>query len=321
MPLFSVVIPLYNKEKHISDTLTSVFHQTLSDFEVIVVNDGSTDGSLAVVNSLNDPRLSIYTKANGGVSDARNYGIAKAQGDLIALLDADDKWEPEFLQEMQSIIDKYPNCGLYASAFKKLKEHKAILIGDRIPEGTLENFFEIKLKHLIPCSSAVVVPKKVFEDVGGFPVGMIGGEDDYTWSKIAVKYKIAYTPKVLVWYNERFSSANARRGKMDTCKESWFDLYEDGEGSFYRNEYIARKALYAGIRYAYHPNQQRSIEIEKLTRFTVLSKKLWWDLFFLNRLPFVSISLLRHVLPKYKKLKYMVYKLGSDTRASFLQLW
>lgn len=321
MPLFSIVIPLYNKEEHIVDTLTSVFNQTLYNFEVLVINDGSTDGSLSVVNTFNDPRLYIYTKKNGGVSDARNYGIAKAQGDFIAFLDADDRWEPNFLYEMKRIIEKYPNCGLYASAFKKIKKHKAILIGTDIPEGILENFFEVKLKHLLPWTSAIVVPKKVFDDVGGFPVGMIGGEDDYTWSKIAIKYDIAYTPKVLVLFNELFSASTSRLGKMDTCKESWFDIYQKGDGSFYRNEYIARKAIYAGIRYAYHPNQQNSFEIEKLTQFTVLSKRLWWDLFLLNRLPYVSISLLKMALPKYRSFKHQVYKLGSDTWANILQLW
>src|SRR5690606_5467803 len=148
MPLFSIVIPLYNKEKHIAETLASVLGQSFADFEVIVVNDGSTDGSLSAVNAFNDPRLFVHTKENGGVSDARNYGIAKAKGDFIALLDADDTWEPTFLQEMKCLMEKYPDCDLYASAFKKLKKHKAILNGHKIPEEIILNFFEIKLKHL-----------------------------------------------------------------------------------------------------------------------------------------------------------------------------
>ena len=95
--MFSVVIPLYNKEDYIGKTIQSVLHQTYSEFEIIVVNDSSTDRSLKVVESFKDSRIKIYTIPNGGVSIARNYGIQKATHEIIALLDSDDVWEDNYL--------------------------------------------------------------------------------------------------------------------------------------------------------------------------------------------------------------------------------
>ena len=88
MPVFSIIIPLYNKEKYIQNTIESALHQTFTDFEIIVVNDGSTDSSLAIVEQIEDSRIKIFSTKNGGVSKARNYGIEKAQSDLIAFLDS-----------------------------------------------------------------------------------------------------------------------------------------------------------------------------------------------------------------------------------------
>ncbi|MFD2247998.1 glycosyltransferase family 2 protein [Pontibacter ruber] len=313
-PMFSVVIPLYNKEAHVAETINSALSQTYRDFELIVVDDGSTDKSLQIALSITDPRLKVFSKKNGGVSDARNHGIKKSNHQYIALLDADDNWEPGFLAEMKRLIDKYPFCGLYAAAYKKINPVTSTInpvtstiYGNEVQEGIVDDFFKVKLKHHVPWSSAIVINKSVFDNVGGFPVGMIGGEDDYTWAKIATKYNIAFTPKVLAVYKDTCVSHNARLGRIDSCKESWFDLYQ--EGDFYRNEFIARKAIYAGIRYAYSPSRDKSNEIEKQTEFTVLSKKLWWDLYILNRVPYQGLVMWKTMSPRYRKVKHWVKQL------------
>ena len=94
--MFPVVIPLYNKEVYIKNTLNSVLAQTIKDFEIIVVNDGSTDKSAEVVKSLSDPRIRLINQVNAGVSVARNRGINEAKADLIAFLDGDDEWKTKF---------------------------------------------------------------------------------------------------------------------------------------------------------------------------------------------------------------------------------
>ena len=93
--MFSVIIPLYNKQSFIRQTIRSVLRQTYTNFEIIIVNDSSTDNSLLIANQFHDPRIHLYTIPNGGVSLARNYGISMAQGEMLAFLDADDCWEPD----------------------------------------------------------------------------------------------------------------------------------------------------------------------------------------------------------------------------------
>ncbi|MCB0445703.1 MAG: glycosyltransferase family 2 protein, partial [Gelidibacter sp.] len=117
MPFFSVIIPLYNKEKHIKTTLDSVLAQTFNDFEVIIVNDGSTDKSLKIAETFDDKRIHIHTTENKGVSYARNYGVSKSNSNLIAFLDADDYWFPHHLKDLKHLIKKFPNCGLYCKAY------------------------------------------------------------------------------------------------------------------------------------------------------------------------------------------------------------
>lgn len=313
-PLFSVIIPLYNKEKYIGNALQSVLNQTYKNFEVLVVNDGSTDKSLDVVNTFNDTRLKVFTKVNGGVSEARNFGVERAMYEYVALLDADDKWHPGFLKGIIRLINKYPGNGLYASAFEYIKPRGVRIYGDKLPEGIVEDFFKVKLQDSMPSASAVVIKKQVFNEVGGFPVGMVGGEDDFAFSKMAGKFSMVVTPEVLAFRNGEPSTFYSRLGKLDSCKESWFDLYE--EGNFYKNEFIARKAIYAGIRYAYHPHQNKSKEIEEQTRNTVLSKKLWRVLFHLNRLPYIGRVIWRGISQHFQNVKFWSYKL-SKLKTSF----
>src|SRR5690554_2358538 len=107
--MFSVVIPLYNKEKYISLTLKSVLNQSFKDFEILIVNDGSTDRSVEVVKKFDDSRIRLVDQPNAGVSAARNKGIKEAKFDWVAFLDADDRWDVEFLSEIANAIKKYPN--------------------------------------------------------------------------------------------------------------------------------------------------------------------------------------------------------------------
>ena len=107
MPRFSVIIPIYNKEKDVETTIKSVLNQTYIDYEIILVDDGSTDNSLNIVNAIEDDRIQIFTKQNEGVSKTRNYGITKAKAEYIAFLDADDYWYPNHLEILHNLIKKF----------------------------------------------------------------------------------------------------------------------------------------------------------------------------------------------------------------------
>ena len=111
MPFLSVIIPLYNKESYIKNTLRSVLEQNFTDFEIIIVNDGSTDNSLEIVSSFKDERIQVIHQPNSGASSSRNKAIQSAKTQYIAFLDADDFWFPNHLEELVQLIQDFPNCG------------------------------------------------------------------------------------------------------------------------------------------------------------------------------------------------------------------
>lgn len=214
---FSVVIPLYNKERQIAGTLRSVFAQTCADYEIIVVDDGSTDGSAAVVESLHDPRIRLIRQANAGVSAARNLGIAEARGEYIALLDADDEWRPEYLATIADLIRRYPQCDVFATNYSHVDSNGKTFptILRKLPfdgdDGILYNYFEVASVSSPPiCSICITARKEAFQSVGGFPLGIKSGEDLLTWARLAARYKIAYSKKPLAVFNVEGYDRNER---------------------------------------------------------------------------------------------------------------
>ena len=204
--MISIVIPLYNKEKYVLNTLQSVFKQTFQSYEIIIVDDGSTDSSLELVRTIQDARLQIITQENQGVSAARNRGIREATYDYIALLDADDEWQSDYLTAHVNLIQTYPQCSVFACAYNyKYPQgiRPFILNKMHFTEGTgiMQNYFEVASCSNPPlCSSSIVFQKEAILSVGGFPEGIASGEDLIVWAKLAFYYRIAYatTPSATI---------------------------------------------------------------------------------------------------------------------------
>lgn len=205
--MISVVIPLYNKEEQIAHTLQSVFKQTFQDFEIVVVDDGSTDNSVEEVERFDDSRIRLIHQTNAGVSAARNRGIEEARGELIAFLDADDEWMPEYLATQYGLYQKYPECSVYACnyEFRDSEGKVTPTIIRKLPfegeDGVLSNYFEVaSCSHPPLWTSAVVIKKSAIQAIGGFPIGIKSGEDLLTWARLAVSGTIAYSRKSLAMF-------------------------------------------------------------------------------------------------------------------------
>lgn len=216
--MISVVIPLYNKEGQIKKTIDSVLEQSFQNFEIIIINDGSTDKSVDVVQTFTDSRIRLFYQKNQGVSVARNRGVEVAQFDYIAFLDADDEWNVDYLKTQYQLILEYPQCGVFACAYQFILHDGTLrnLILNKLPflgtRGLLENYFEVaSCSHPPLWTSAVIVKKEAFVSVGGFPKGVISGEDLLTWARLAVKYSIAYSLNVVASYilDERYDLEGA----------------------------------------------------------------------------------------------------------------
>lgn len=206
--MISVIIPLYNKEPHIAKTLKSVLDQSFQDFEIIVVNDGSTDNGPAIVKSFPDPRIRIVSQSNSGVAAARNKGIFEARGEFVAFLDADDLWMPAYLESLMNLATQFPDCDVFASSYliREANGNSFSAIIRNLPfdseSGVLSNYFKVAATSNPPIwTSAVMVRHKAITDIGAFPIGVKSGEDLITWARLACRYKIAYVTKALAVFN------------------------------------------------------------------------------------------------------------------------
>ena len=200
---FSVVIPLYNKAPYVRKALQSVFDQTFRDFELIVVDDGSKDDSLTVAKeTLEGSSLDhqLIHQDNAGVSTARNNGVAASHGDFICFLDADDWWEPNFLERMDWLIREYPDAGIYGVNYYIISRGKQ-RVALHIPSTGYINYCDCYRKLQMPLTSiSVAIPQEVFRSMGGFKPHLKLGEDFDLWIRIALTRKVAYLDEPLAYY-------------------------------------------------------------------------------------------------------------------------
>ena len=204
-PFISIVIPLYNKASTIQNTISSVLSQTIQNFELIIVDGNSTDGSFEIASQINDPRIVLFKQHGKGISTARNQGVEKAKSDIVAFLDADDTWEPNFLETILQLTEKYPNAGMYGTAFAVCRNNNPLrtvsLYTDK--EGALLSYFSdfTEAGHPIIITSAFSVRKSAFLAVGGYSETLRVGEDHDLFGKLALQYPVAYSPKICSRYN------------------------------------------------------------------------------------------------------------------------
>ena len=288
----SVVIPLYNKERAVVDTIQSVLNQTIAPCEIIIVDDGSTDNSLNVVrsfvNSFNQSsNIKIIHKENGGVSSARNRGIKEAKGDYIALLDGDDLWEPTFLEEQLKLIHDFPDAAIWGVGIAIIKGGMCYKwqqgMGDDF-RGYVENYFGTKHNDLF-CSSSVVIRKEVFEKVGYFDERISSSEDLDMWYRIILKYPVVFYDKVLVYYNQdaenRVAYDTVVRFPLTKDSKYYFDKFSD---EFERNpvfSHLINDAVAAALLregYYFGSKQERidSDKIVKKLRYQDIHPKYRW---------------------------------------------
>lgn len=238
--MISVIIPLYNKEAGIATALRSVLAQTYQDFEIVIVDDGSTDGGVAVVESFDDQRIRLIRQANAGVSAARNRGVSEAKGEYVAFLDADDEWMPEFLEEVVALQKEFPECKAQATNYTFCSNGiKSPTILRRLPfdgeRGVLATYFEVaSYSHPPVCSICVCIERMLLQEIGGFPIGIKSGEDLLTWARIAVRTQWAYSLKAFAQYNlgEGYDKKNLpprRQDAGDPVGKGLLELYKTGK--------------------------------------------------------------------------------------------
>lgn len=222
MPQFSIIMPLYNKAPYVERSIMSVLQQSFRDWELIIVDDGSTDGGDEIVSSLfKDGRITFIKQTNSGVSTARNNGVARSIAPMICFLDADDWWEPSFLEELNGIIGRYPQAGIYGTGYWIVKNGKKRLAPIGLDEGFIEgeiNYCQVYAKTLcMPLwTGAVCMPRTFFDKTQGFNPNLKLGEDFDLWIRIVLKYPVVFLNKPLSNYNQDVNSAFRGIGRLHT---------------------------------------------------------------------------------------------------------
>ncbi|MCT7984813.1 glycosyltransferase [Laspinema sp. A4] len=209
MPKVSVIIPAYNSLAYLPETIASVLNQTYSDFEAIIVNDGSSDRTEEWVSQQSDPRIKLISQPNQGLSGARNTGIAHATGDYLAFLDADDLWHPTKLEKQVDCLDHHPDVGLVYTWVALINE-QSIATG-RLFNSSQEGYIwdTLILENIVGCGSVAMVRRQCFETCGVFDLNFPSVVEDWDmWLRIAVHYPFKAICEPLVYYRQHSQSGS-----------------------------------------------------------------------------------------------------------------
>lgn len=220
---FSVIIPLYNKAPYVAKAIGSILSQTYTDYELIIVDDGSKDESASIAKKTikGHCHCQLIKQENAGVSMARNNGVSASHGEYLCFLDADDWWGPTFLEEMAKLIEEFPDAGIYGTNYTIVNEtkHKTRIAKNGVEEGFEKGYINYcqayaKTMYMPLWTGAVCIPRGVFNEMHGFPKGIKLGEDFILWIHIALKHKVVFSNKPLAYYNQDVDTAARGVGKL-----------------------------------------------------------------------------------------------------------
>lgn len=262
--MISIVIPLYNKQESFPRTIESVISQTFTQWELIIVNDGSSDhsGELAREICKRDKRIRLIEQKNAGISVARNNGIAAAKNDLIAFLDADDCWCPDNLMSLVSLVELYPKYSWFSTFAKNvcsdedrnklLCENKFMKVDEIKANSIIVDFFQHTLcnpDNLIH-SSSVMIHRTAINKAGGFPAGVAIQEDGDFFFRLAMKEKVVLLQKNKVMRNidteESACLRNPGYHMAPFCVDFWDQIpvdFHEKNKLYWAKQYVILKIL------------------------------------------------------------------------------
>lgn len=259
---FSVVVPLYNKRRFVRRSIDSILAQTWQNFEILVIDDGSTDGSAEVVRHYHDTRVCLFQQSNRGVGAARNRGIADARGAWIAFLDADDEWMPDFLESVADAARRSPHAGAVYGLTRHVRGGVEVKpVGDWGMDPRVVDYFTSFTRDNGPemNSSSTAVRRDVFKMAGLFPEDVSIGEDTDMWLRVAWTTEVVLIPRIVSIYHRDASASNWQRNRP--LEPHWFATYrawrrerripphlEKASAAYYQDALLARALRLARMR-------------------------------------------------------------------------
>ncbi len=232
MPFFTVIIPLYNKEKYISGAIESILNQTFTDFELLIVNDCSTDKSVEIATKfISDKVRIIHHEKNNGLAATRNTGIKKATSNYVTFLDADDLWRPFFLEKIYNLIQSFPEARIFGTNYEEVWDNTVKNPhnnSDSLPENFVGyvNFFKINTKQGLYNHGSVCFHKEVYENVGFYNESIQLSQDLDFNIRANYHYKLAYDNSVQMSYFMQTEN-QLTRSTLQNKTIPDYDNYED----------------------------------------------------------------------------------------------
>lgn len=309
-PEITVVIPLYNGKKYISETIKSVLSQTYGNYETVVVDDGSTDGSFEILETSFKGRIRYFRQENSGISAARNKGIAEARGEFIAFLDHDDKWLPEKLEKQMGLFRNNPETGLvYSNSFitdENGARHGTIF--DIQPPYRGKVFYKLLKADFMPVAT-VMVKKNVIDQAGVFSGNFSVAEDWDLFLRISKKYQVDYVDEALAEYKVHSGGFSTKRVLALEELNKIMDFYIDDKNA--ERNMLAEEGIYGistdykfSLAMAYLNEGRKSISRRILMK-AVKRKKRIWKLILGLALSFFPSKLYKSVIANYTSVMGM----------------
>lgn len=258
MPLISVIVPAYNSEKTIGDTVESVLKQTLRDFELIVINDGSTDSTLKVLLSIQDPRLQVFSYPNAGSNPSRNRGFTHSSGEYIAFLDADDLWTPDKLEVQFKALQDNPQAAVAYSWCDRIDESSQWVAQGGHFSASGDVYAQLLLINILENGSSPLIRREALNKVGTFDESLPAGQDWDLYLRLASHYHFLAieSPQVLYRISENSLSSNVKKlesGSLQVIEKAFSQapdslqyLKRDSIANVYK--YLTYKSLF-GVPY------------------------------------------------------------------------
>ncbi|MFB2938674.1 glycosyltransferase family 2 protein [Aerosakkonemataceae cyanobacterium BLCC-F154] len=249
MPTISVIIPAYNAERTILETIQSIQQQTFQDFELIVINDGSTDRTLEILNQINEPRLKVFSYNNGGLPTARNRGISNASGEFISFIDADDLWTADKLESQLMALQQNPNAGVAYSWTLNMRDEGQSVSFAQGASSTLEGnvYQDLLLGNFIGSGSNILIRRSVIEMIGEFEPTMKSFEDWDFYLRAAAKCEFVVVPKPQILYRQTSQSMSSKVDVME--KEGLRAIERAYQAAPLEIQYLRNKSLAFLYRY------------------------------------------------------------------------
>lgn len=321
MPLISIIIPVFNGEKTIKETIESVLNQTVTDFELLVINDGSQDGTVGIVECIQDSRIKVFSYPNAGQSTSRNRGIELAQGDYISFIDADDLWIPDKLEAQLKALQANSKAGVAYSWTDWIDESSQLLGKGSYNTEQGEVFTQLLLNDFVANGSNVLIRRDALTEVGGFDPSVTAAEDWDLWLRLAARYEFVAVRSPQVLYRISPNSASFNVWKMEASSLQVIEkAYAIAPQSL---QHLKRQSL--GNRYKYltfkaiegYPERKKGLAAIRFLWNAIKNdpsllraKVIWKVLFRIAAITLLTPKLAQAVITKFKPLSNTTTLLG-----------